>query len=65
MNANLNEVPILATKVIVAKFLSVSERTVWQMGDDGDIRTVRFGRSVRYYLRDFLERKLNTHGQPQ
>lgn len=33
-----------------AEILSVSKWTVWKYGRDGKIKTVRFGRTVRYEI---------------
>ena len=57
-------VPVLATLAVAAKWLALSKRKVWQMGKDGIIRIERTGRSVRYYVREYFERRLNNHGQP-
>jgi len=35
-----------------AEYLGISERTLWTLGNCGEIPTVRFGRSVRYDLGD-------------
>ena len=40
--------PMLLTVRQAAKVLSVSERTLFTLTQDGQIRAVRFGRSVRY-----------------
>lgn len=43
-----------------AALLSVSERTVWQLGADGQIPQVRIGRAVRYDpadLRRWIEKQ--------
>jgi hypothetical protein len=64
MSSRLDDVPVLATLAVAAKWLACSKRKVWQMGKDGLIRIERIGRSVRYYVREFFERRLNDHGQP-
>ncbi|MCL5280495.1 MAG: helix-turn-helix domain-containing protein [Planctomycetes bacterium] len=40
--------PLLLTVRQAAKTLSISERTLFTLTQDGDIPAVRFGRSVRY-----------------
>lgn len=62
MNELANAVPILATLAEAARLLRLSPRKVWQMGKDGLIRVERFGRSVRYCVREFLDRRAG-HGQ--
>jgi hypothetical protein len=57
MDGGFTDVPILATLEIAAKSLMLSERKVWQMGEDGAIRIERIGRSVRYYLREYFEQR--------
>jgi hypothetical protein len=58
------EIPLLATLEQTARLLQLSKRKVWQMGTDGSIRIERFGRSVRYCVREFLAgRKGNDDGK--
>lgn len=40
----------LYTAEEAAEMLSVSKWTVWKYGREGKLRTVRFGRTVRYDL---------------
>lgn len=63
--SGFNDVPVLATLPIAAKVLTLSPRKVWQMGKEGTIRVERFGRSVRYYVREFLEKKGGVDGVRQ
>lgn len=48
----IGENPRLLTYQQAADILQVSDRTIWAMVDRGEIRAVRFGRSVRIDLRD-------------
>lgn len=57
MSTVFPDVPILAPLPEAAHWLRLSQRKVWQMGRDGLIRVERFGRSVRYYVREFFERQ--------
>jgi excisionase family DNA binding protein len=59
-----SDMPVVARCPEAAKCLRLSKRTVWQMGKDGVIRIEKVGRSVLYYVREFFERRLNDHGQP-
>jgi excisionase family DNA binding protein len=38
-----------------ARALAISERKLWQLTKDGEIRSVRIGRAVRYDLRDLQD----------
>lgn len=43
-----------------AEMLAISERTVWELTNRGDLPCIRLGRSVRYDpadLADWIERK--------
>ena len=40
----------LYTAQEAAEILRVSKRTVWKYGREGKLKTVRFGRTVRYQL---------------
>lgn len=40
----------LYTAEEAAEVLRVSKRTVWKYGREGKLKTVRFGRTVRYQL---------------
>ena len=57
MVVRLDDVPVLTTLAGAAKFLMLSQRKVWQMGKDGIIRVERIGRSVRYWLREYIEKR--------
>ena len=57
------DVPVVARLAEAAKFLRLSERTVWQMGRDGKIGTIRQGRAVLYYVRDYLQAMRSEHAQ--
>jgi excisionase family DNA binding protein len=46
--------PLLLTPPEAARLLAVSPRTLWQLTHDGGIPVVRFGRAVRYDVRDLL-----------
>ena len=41
-------VRLLLSPKEAAQALAISERTLWQMGKDGVIASIRVGRSVRY-----------------
>jgi excisionase family DNA binding protein len=45
--------PLLTAREAAA-FLRISERSLWQFAKDGDVRSIRFGRSLRYDKRDLL-----------
>ena len=54
----------LMTSQQVAKFLQVSERTLWELTEPrGPIPAVRIGRSVRY-VPEAIEMWLSTQGKP-
>lgn len=38
-----------------AKWLQVSERTLWTLTQKGEITSIRIGRSVRYDMSDLIE----------
>jgi excisionase family DNA binding protein len=44
--------PLLLTPRQAALLLAVSERTLWGLGDRGEVPRVLIGRAVRYRLRD-------------
>ena len=44
--------PQLMTAREAAQTLAISERTLWTLTRRGDVRTVRFGRAVRYDVAD-------------
>ena len=44
--------PRLLKSPEAARYLAVSERTLWSLRDRGEIRCVQIGRSVRYDLED-------------
>jgi hypothetical protein len=46
--------PLLVSEETAAGMLGVSERTVWQLGDQGDLRVKRIGRR-KLYLVDSLK----------
>jgi hypothetical protein len=54
---NLCDVPVSATLSEAAKWLRYSERKVWTMGKHGEILRSESGRSVRYDVRDYVERQ--------
>ena len=43
-----NQEQLLITAKQAAALLAVSERTLWQLTNDGTLPVVRFGRTVRY-----------------
>ena len=43
---------LLVTAKQAASMLAISERTLWQLTNDGHLPAVRFGRTVRYDLGD-------------
>lgn len=45
---------LLVTTKLAAKLLAISERTLWQLTNDGDLPAVRFGRTVRYAMSDLV-----------
>jgi len=45
----------LYTATEAAEMLRVSKQTVWKYGREGKLRTVRFGRTVRYDLEGGIE----------
>ncbi len=47
--------PRLKNYRTAAAYLSLSEREVWRMGKEGNIPTIRIGRSVRFDVRDLDE----------
>jgi hypothetical protein len=63
MDANLSDVPVLAKLPEAARCLRLSERKVWEMGDTGVIGVERFGRAVRYRVREFIRRLRGDDGQ--
>lgn len=46
--------PMLLTSKQAAVFLSICERKLWGLANDGDIPRVTIGRSVRYDRRDLI-----------
>ncbi len=44
--------PQLLTSREAAQTLAISERTLWTLTRRGDVRSVRFGRAVRYDVAD-------------
>jgi excisionase family DNA binding protein len=54
--------PLLVDAREAARLLSISERTLWTLTDQGELPRVKIGRSVRYSVRD-LERYIE--GQRQ
>lgn len=46
--------PMLLTPEQAAAFVAVSERTLWSLGNSGEIPRVMIGRSVRYDRRDLI-----------
>ena len=44
----------LYTATEAAEALRVSKQTVWKYGREGKLKTVRFGRTVRYVLKEEL-----------
>ena len=46
------DAPTLLTYKQAAEILQVSDRTVWQLVKDGQLRAVRFGRTVRIDRQD-------------
>jgi hypothetical protein len=56
MEHDWKDIPVIATLKEAAKWLRLCERTVWQMGKVGAIRVVRVGRSVRYCVREYMEK---------
>lgn len=63
LSPDLTGIPILATLREVAAFLRLSPRKVFAMGKSGAIRIVRIDRSVRYYLREYIEVRQMGHEQ--
>jgi excisionase family DNA binding protein len=57
---NPNLVPLLFTSKQAAALLQISERNLWSLAQRGDIRSVRFGRSVRFDARD-LDQFIQSH----
>ena len=52
MNAIAPTPPAILTRREAARFLSVSERQVWNLQNDGRLPHVRIGRSVRFRVSD-------------
>ncbi|BCX46411.1 excisionase family DNA-binding domain-containing protein [Haloferula helveola] len=52
MNPVESTPPSLLTRREAARFLSVSERQVWNLQNDGRLPHVRIGRSVRFRVTD-------------
>ena len=50
----------LMTAREAAKYLNISERTLWTLSDVGDLPRVQIGRAVRYDAAD-LEAFINTN----
>ena len=52
----MKEEPTLPVRLIkareAAKYLAVSEKTLWNLENEGKISAVRFGRTIRYALDD-------------
>lgn len=46
--------PSLLTSRDAAAWLKISERTLWKLALSGQLRSVRFGRSVRYDMGDLV-----------
>lgn len=46
---------LLLTSREAAKALSISERTLWGLANQGILRSIRIGRSVRYSLDELRE----------
>jgi excisionase family DNA binding protein len=46
--------PLLLRPREAARFLAISERTLWELTRRGEILCVRLGRAVRYDRRDLL-----------
>lgn len=42
----------LVTSKRAAELLAISERTLWQLTNDGHLAAIRFGRTVRYDVGD-------------
>jgi excisionase family DNA binding protein len=42
--------PLLLTAANAAKLLSISQRTLWALTQQGKVHVIRIGRSVRYSL---------------
>ena len=55
----------LYTAEEVAEVLSLSKWTVWKYGREGKIKTVRFGRTVRYDLEGGRNEKHNGKGSEE
>ena len=46
--------PSLLSPRDAAAWLKISERTLWRIARDGQLRSIRFGRSVRYDIADLV-----------
>ena len=55
----------LYTAEEAAEVLSLSKWTVWKYGREGKIKTVRFGRTVRYDLEGGSNEKHNSKGSEE
>ena len=57
---------ILVDRKVAAKLLSLSERSVWDLTDRGELPFVKYGRAVRYPvqgLRDWVKKRTERLGQ--
>ena len=45
------EMPLLVTARQAAKLLSISERTLWSLTNEGELPAVKIGKSVRYSVK--------------
>jgi excisionase family DNA binding protein len=66
MEAAESSEKLLISLVEAAKRLSISERTLWNLRQSGELRVVKIGRSVRVAvddLRGLVERRRGGNGQ--
>ena len=53
----LKDIPVAATDKEAAEILRLSPRKIWSMGMSGEIRRIQSGKSVRYDVRGYIEKK--------
>lgn len=62
MNQENQVNPLLVKPKQAALVLAISERTLWQLTQDGEIPAIKLGGSVRYSVDD-LKRSIEAHKQ--
>jgi hypothetical protein len=53
----LKDIPVAATDKEAAEILRLSPRKIWSMGMSGEIRRIQSGKSVRYDVRGYIEKR--------